>query len=229
MTTTGAPHVMRHSEIDGDGDVPTGPQLRNSDCRRDTADRQDLDAATYIMESADVALDTAGTKAEIATGVESRDQERHGHGGAAIDGTDVKSDVASTEKESDGSDGSGETDGKSDVASTEKDSDGNGETDVEPQPLKENSDGSSTIFQAPGHVMNVDHGMLLLVRRHPFRFLAASPLLLISTVSLVVCTVSGMLGYVIMHPGEESNETKRSVEQDDQTKQRITTLKEIAS
>lgn len=159
MTTTGALHVMRHSEIDGDGDVPTGPQLRNSD----TADRQDVDAATYVMENADVASDTAGTKAEIATGVESRDQERHGHGGTAIDATDIKSDVASTEKESDGSDGSGETDGKSDVASTEKDSDGSGKTNVKPQPLKENSDGSSTIFQAPGHVMNVDHGMLSLV------------------------------------------------------------------
>lgn len=174
---------------------------------------------------ADVASNTAGTKAESATGVEYRDQERHGHGGTAIDATDVKSDVASTEKESDGSDGSGETDGKSDVASTEKDSDGSGETDVKPQPLKENSDRSSTIFQAPGHVMNVDHGMLSLVRRHPFRFLAASPLPLISTVSLVVCTVSGMLGYVIMHPGEESNETKQDVK----TKQRITTLKEITS
>lgn len=67
-----------------------------------------------------------------------------------------------------------------------------------------------------GPRINIDLDIVSAMARHPFRALVASPLLFIAGTSFAVFTVSALLCEVIARLGEDSDEKKRSVSQDEE-------------
>lgn len=70
--------------------------------------------------------------------------------------------------------------------------------------------------------INIDLDIILSMRRHPFKALLASPLLLLAASSLAVFTVSAVLCGAFIGPGVD--EKKHSVTQEEQPELRVTTL-----
>lgn len=73
-----------------------------------------------------------------------------------------------------------------------------------PPPIHNAAGGGERVL-VRNYKMDVDRGMLALANKHPFRLLFATPLLVVETVSLVLCTVSGLLAHVILHSGDDDS------------------------
>lgn len=199
MTTEALPVAHRNDTDEG---ARTGPQPSDSNSNPEHALRANntmVDTACRQSTNAEKrATDHESARSESALGCE--DQERRRRADAILVGGDGM------------------------IAPMHRDG---------PHSVKEKNNASEDTTAGPtnhkglGPTINLDLDIVSSMRKHPFKVLAASPLLLIAATSLAVFTVSALLCEVIVPSGEGSDEKLRSAPQDEQTKQqRVTALKE---
>lgn len=230
------PHAAHHSDITGDEDAPAGPQLNtgehgsmgaltvdiNTTGNADTVPEDDTSSDTEGAALADDAANTSPWIPDVAILI----------GGDFVFRPNHKPEIE-TVGAAGGDDGISSTSSGGDstwcpdatvmirgnyritpIRKRGKEHDvtiepncPDGTNASEKPPARGNSD------RGGGTVINLD-GLLASMKKHPFRVLVASPLMIIAATSLALFAVTAALCDVIVCPGED---TKTSAPQDEQS------------